>query len=64
MHMVHIDKKGRIGTGSIATQTSTAGSLKDHAIKEVPGIVEEGRIFFFYRSASPLRRCSKYFLCT
>ena len=49
MHKVHVDKKGRVGTGSIATQISTAGAPKDHAIKEVPGILEEGKIFFFYR---------------
>ena len=49
MHKVHVDKKGRVGTGSIATQISTAGAPKDHAIKEVPGIREEGKIFFFYR---------------
>ena len=49
MHKVHVDKKGKLGSGSIATQTSTAGAPKDHAIKEVPGILEEGKIFFFYR---------------
>ena len=52
MHKVHIDKKGKVDTGSIATQISTAGAPKDHAIKEVPGILEEGKIFFFYRRAS------------
>ena len=51
MDKVHIDKKGKVDTGSIATQISTAGAPKDHAIKEVPGILEEGKVFFFYRRA-------------
>ena len=51
MHKVHVDKKGKVDTGSIATQISTAGAPKDHAIKELPGILEEGKIFFFYRQA-------------
>lgn len=49
MHEIHVDKKGKVGTGSVATQISTAGAPKDHAIKEVPSILEEGKIFFFYR---------------
>ena len=49
MHKLHIDKKGKMGYGSVATQTSTACAPKDHAINEAPGILEEGKIFFFYR---------------
>jgi len=50
MHKQHVDKKYKVVSGNVATQTSTVGASRDDAITKIPaGIIEEGKIFFFYR---------------
>ena len=55
-HKEHIDKKEKLEAGSATTKTSTNAhhARKRHATEDPPGVIEEGRIFFFYRQASPL----------
>lgn len=50
MHKQHVDKKYKVVPGNVATQTSTVGPPRNDALTKVPpGIIEKGKIFFFYR---------------
>ena len=46
---MHTDKKGRLALGSMSTKTSALADKKAIWIDQTPGIIEEGKIFFFYR---------------
>ncbi|CAK0739160.1 hypothetical protein CVIRNUC_001142 [Coccomyxa viridis] len=46
---MHTDKKGRLAVGSISTKASAPADKKAIWIDQRPGIIEEGKIFFFYR---------------
>jgi hypothetical protein len=54
-HKEHIDKKEKLEAGSVTTKTSTNAhhARKRHATEDSPGVIEEGKIFFFYRPAPP-----------
>lgn len=54
MDQQHIDKKERLAAGSMATKTSALGARKHNCATEDCGIIEEGKIYFFYRQITGL----------
>ena len=46
---MHTDKKERLATGSMSTKGSALANKKAIWIDQTPGVIEEGKIFFFYR---------------
>ena len=46
---MHTDKKEKLATGSISTKRSALADENAIWNHQKPGVIEEGKIFFFYR---------------
>ena len=46
---MHTDKKERLAMGSMSTKRSALADKEAIWIDQIPGVIEEGKMFFFYR---------------